>query len=81
MVRATLSSKGQLVVPKAIREQLGLHSGDKVDFIVQENGDVLLRPAVVHVQSLMGCLRPPKGKVVSLEDMERAIREGAAGKR
>ena len=81
MFRAPISTKGQVVIPKAIRERLGLHAGDKVDFIVQENGDVLLRPAAVHVQSLMGCLRPPKGKVVSLEDMERAIRKGAARNR
>jgi len=78
MVRSSLSTKGQLVVPKAIRERLGLHAGDKVDFIVQDNGDVVLRPAIVHVQSLRGCLRPRNGKVASLEEMERAIREGAS---
>jgi AbrB family looped-hinge helix DNA binding protein len=76
MFRAPISTKGQVVIPKAIRERLGLHAGDKVDFIVQENGDVLLRPATVDIRSLKGCLKPPKGKVVSLEDMERAIREG-----
>jgi AbrB family looped-hinge helix DNA binding protein len=81
MYRASLSTKGQLVIPKAIRERLGLRAGDKVDFLVQENGEVVLRPAVVHVQSLRGCLRPPNGKVASLEDMERAIREGAARNR
>ncbi|HUT33274.1 MAG TPA: AbrB/MazE/SpoVT family DNA-binding domain-containing protein [Planctomycetota bacterium] len=78
MVRASLSTRGQLVIPKAIRERLGLRAGAKVDIFVQDNGDMLLRPAVVHVQSLRGCLKPPKGKVASLEDMERAIREGAA---
>lgn len=78
MIRVSLSTKGQVVIPKAIRERMGLHAGDKVDFLVQENGDVVLRPATVHVQSLFGCLRPRKGKVATLEDMERAIREGAA---
>jgi AbrB family looped-hinge helix DNA binding protein len=77
MVRASLSTKGQLVIPKVIRERLGLHAGDKVDFIVQDNGGVLLIPAKVDIRSLKGCLKPPKGKVVSLEDMERAIREQA----
>ncbi|MBM4036345.1 MAG: AbrB/MazE/SpoVT family DNA-binding domain-containing protein [Planctomycetes bacterium] len=78
MVRASLSTRGQLVIPKLIRERMGLHAGDKVDFIVQENGDVVLRPATVHVQSLFGCLRPRNGKVATLEEMERAIREGAS---
>ena len=78
MHRASVSTKGQLVIPKALRERLGLHAGDKVDFLVQENGDVVLRPATIHVQSLFGCLKPRNGKVASLEDMERAIRDGAA---
>lgn len=79
MYRAALSTKGQLVLPKAIRERLGLQAGDKIDFVIHENGDVFLRRAAVHVQSLRGCLRPPNGKVASIEDMERAIRKGAAG--
>jgi len=77
MYRATLSTRGRVVLPKAVRERLGLSAGGKVDFIVQDNGDVVLLPTV-HVHSLLGCLRTPEGKVASLEDMERAIHEGAA---
>jgi len=80
MPRASLSTKGQVVIPKAIREHLGLHAGDEVDFVLQDNGDVVLRPAVEEVRSLKGCLRPPRGKAVSLAQMQRAIRQRAGRK-
>lgn len=40
---ATLTSKGQLTLPKKIREQLGLRQGDRVE-LISENGQVVLRP-------------------------------------
>ena len=35
MTTSTLSTKGQLVIPKAVREYMGLHPGDRLDFVVQ----------------------------------------------
>jgi AbrB family looped-hinge helix DNA binding protein len=49
MAVATLTSKGQVVVPKPIRDHLHLRQGDTLDFLVQESGDVLIRPAVEDV--------------------------------
>lgn len=40
----TLSSKGQITVPVAIRKRLGVKAGDRLQFVVEE-GDVRLRPA------------------------------------
>jgi len=77
MPHSPVSTKGQIVIPKAIRDHLGLHAGARVDFVVQDNGDILLRPAAEDVRSLKGCLKPRRKKKVSLTDMERAIRECA----
>jgi AbrB family looped-hinge helix DNA binding protein len=74
MPAATLSSKGQMVIPKSLREQLGLKPGDSVDFIIQENGDVLIRPAAQDVQKLKGMLYRAGRKPVSIEEMNRAIK-------
>lgn len=74
MPTATLTSKGQTVIPKAIRDQLGLQPGDTLDFIVQESGDVLIRPATEDVRQLKGLLKRAGRAPVSLEDMARAIR-------
>jgi len=75
MPTATLTSKGQTVIPKAIREQLGLKPGDTIDFIIQENGDILIRPAAQDVQKLKGMLYRPGRKPVSIEDMNIAIKQ------
>ena len=74
MPTATLTSKGKTVIPKTIRDKLGLHPGDTLDFIVQESGDVLIHPATEDVRKLKGLLQRPRRVPVSLEDMEQAIR-------
>ena len=71
---AKLTSKGQLVIPKLIRQHLDLQQGDLVDFVIGDDGEVVMRPATRDVRDLKGLLPKPK-KVVSLEDMERAIGE------
>jgi AbrB family looped-hinge helix DNA binding protein len=40
MPTSTMSSRGQTVIPKAIREHLGLHPGDVIDFVVADDGGV-----------------------------------------
>ena len=75
MATATLTSKGQLVIPKPIRDHLHLHPGDTLDFLVQESGDVLIRPAVEDVRSLKGALHKAGRQPVSLDAMQQAIQQ------
>jgi AbrB family looped-hinge helix DNA binding protein len=77
MAVATLTSKGQTTIPKEIRDRLGLEPGDKLDFVVEADGRVVLRPATRDVRELRGMLRRRGRKPVSLEEMDRAIGEGA----
>lgn len=42
MAESTITTKGQCVVPKKIREYLGLNPGDKIDFVIREDGEVLV---------------------------------------
>ncbi len=70
-----LSTKGQLVIPKEIRDYLGVAPGDRIDFVVEEDGRVSLRPALVDFRDLRGLLHDAARPGVSLEDIERAIRE------
>ncbi len=46
-MKATLTSKGQITLPIELRERLGLHKGDQVEFVLRDEG-WLLRP--VHAQ-------------------------------
>lgn len=73
MPTATMTSKGQTVIPKPVRDFLGLHPGDLVDFILQDKQTVLLKPASQDVRKLKGLLHKPGRKAVSLEAMQRAI--------
>ena len=74
MPAATLTSKGQITLPKAIRELLRLDTGDSVEFVIAENGDVQVRAGRYDVRDLRGLLRKPGRKPVSLEAMDDAIR-------
>jgi len=71
---ATLTSKGQTVIPKAIRNHLRLQPGDALDFVVQDNGDVLIRPATEDIRRLKGLLHRPGRLPVSVGEMNQAIR-------
>jgi antitoxin PrlF len=75
MPTATMSSKGQTVIPKAIRERLGLRPGDSLDFVVQDDGDVVIRPALEDVRHLKGALRRANRAPVSVQEMNRVVRD------
>lgn len=76
MTTTTLTSKGQLTLPKAIRDQLRLRTGDRLEVTVREDGVILLEPAMVEVARLKGILPKPQ-QSVSLEAMEAAIQRRA----
>ena len=77
MSTATITSKGQTTIPKDVRDRLHLKPGDRVEFVVRDDGTALMVPATVAVRSLRGMLSPP-AKPVTLAQMERAIRRRAA---
>jgi AbrB family looped-hinge helix DNA binding protein len=82
-MRARISSKGQLVLPKKIREARGLGPGSEVE-IEEVPGGVLLKLVrsfeEASVEDLLGCTGY-RGPRRTLEDMEAAIREGARARR
>ena len=65
------------MIPKEIREHLGLHAGDLIDFVVGDDGGVVVRPAVEAVRRLKGLLHRPRRRAVSVQEMNRAIRRRA----
>jgi|GEM_PF-333242 len=74
MTTATLTSKGQLTLPKVMRDELKLKAGDKIDFVKDASGQYTLRPANHDARSLFGCLADLyDGKPVSVADMDRSI--------
>jgi AbrB family looped-hinge helix DNA binding protein len=80
MPEATLTSKGQVTIPKAVREHLGLDTGARVDFVIDSDGTVVLKPVTRHVHELAGLLHRPGRRAVSVQDMAAAIRAAAVGR-
>jgi len=72
-----MTSKGQTTIPKEIRDRLHLQAGDRIDFIAQNDGTVLLRPVKLDVTALKGLLHRPGIRPVSLAEMKNAIRRRA----
>jgi len=70
----TLTSKGQITIPKAVRERLGLEAGDKVDFRVRDDRTATLVPLSRKVADLFGVLAAGKRKAVSVEEMDKALK-------
>ena len=76
MFESSITIKGQTTLPKAVRDSLAVKAGDKVRYVIVDEG-VLIMP-VRPIRRLFRSLRYD-GPVVSLEEMDRAIAEGAAG--
>lgn len=77
MPKAKLTSKGQITVPKAVREALRVGPGDQLVFHVHRDGRVTIEAATVDLLSLRGILKP-KVRGVTIEQMQEAIERSAA---
>lgn len=77
MPSATVTSKGQITIPAPVRRSLGLHTGDRVEFVEHPDGHIELIPATRSVTSLKGFFGPPPARAVTLDEMDRAIAESA----
>jgi antitoxin PrlF len=78
MSTLTMSSKGQLTVPRALREKLKLRPGCQVDARVDDEGRLILTPVLYEPEEFL-TRRPSKpARAASVEEMEAGIRKGAA---
>ena len=56
-----ITSKGQVTIPQAVREQAGLHPHSEVEFEVRPNGEVVIRPASPPAASLRAAFERVRG--------------------
>ena len=79
MITSTISSKGQITIPKEIRGLLQVNTSDKIVFIPLENGKVMITIKQNPATALFGMLKHKRpAKPVSLEKMEAAIQKRRA---
>ena len=73
MPTATMTTKGQITIPKEVREHLGVDAGDRLSFAVQDDGTVVVRPITRHVRDLGGLLHRPGQRSKSIDEMDEGI--------
>ncbi len=80
MAASTLTSKGQVTIPKEVRERLGLKEGDRLVFRFDDQGNLLVLPeARSPLGRLSGLLHHLAGeRPVTVEEMNEAIKRRAA---
>jgi len=69
MAESTITAKGQTTVPREVRERLGAGPGTRLVWHVMPDGSLIVRAKTRSVLDLAGSLKAPKGKRVSIEDM------------
>ena len=70
-----VTSKGQVTIPKAVREKMGVRPGDEVEF-VEDDGVYRVRKRVdrAKIERWVGYLKHLKGKDV--DELIREMRDG-----
>ena len=73
MPLATLTSKGQLTIPKEVRESLNLHSGDKIEIVVTGKMEAVIKPVSKKVDDIFCKLHKSNRQPVPISTINKAI--------
>jgi len=79
MAHSILTSKGQVTIPKSVRNKLNLKTGDKVDFKVSGK-ELILVPVSKSVEEVFGILSCKSKKKISVDDMRDLLKKNLAEK-
>lgn len=72
MPTAIVTSKGQITIPKEVRDALGVQTGDRVEFVETGKGVYEVVAASRDVRELKGLIDKP-ARPVSIDDMRKAV--------
>jgi antitoxin PrlF len=76
MTASVLTRKGQVTIPKAMRDRLGLQRGAKVLFLLRED-EITLRPLQGSILELKGSVRPRR-RPEDFDRVRRSVRQAVA---
>ncbi len=71
--KAIMSSKGQVVIPRQLREALGIHSGSELIFEMHENGVLQVKPVKRSIEMFFGRCKQIGEAPLSIADIDQAI--------
>ena len=71
MLYSTLTAKGQTTIPKTVRDELGVKSGEQLSFTVLPGGVVLMRAKSKALDEVAGSLRRKGQRALPVELLSR----------
>ncbi len=74
---STVSKRGQIVIPKNIRDLLGIEASDKVYFRIEDNNKIMLKP-ILTIEQAMGFIKTEKK--YTNKDYKKAVVEAVKEK-
>ena len=70
---ATLTTKGQITLPKEIRDRLGLDAGSMLDFQLLPDNTITARSVKPDARSIRGLLKSPHAGPLTIKQMDEGI--------
>lgn len=77
-MQVTVSDKGQITLPQALRRQLGIEPGSQLEIDRLDDGTLLVRKLTRGADGLAGLLSRPGEAARTLSEMEQAVTEAAS---
>ncbi|PKL37189.1 MAG: AbrB family transcriptional regulator [Spirochaetae bacterium HGW-Spirochaetae-1] len=74
MTHSKITSKGQITIPRLVRNKLNLKTGDKIDFKIRD-GEITLVPISKETTEVFGVLSRDNQKAVTIDQMNESIKE------
>lgn len=75
---ASVSSKGQVTIPKHLRDELGITAGDELRFVRVSGNRVIIAPRNNDLEDLLGSLQSPLSTPLTIEEMKEIAADGWA---
>ena len=75
MATSTVTSKGQITIPKKIRERLSIRTGDKVDFSIERDGTIKMHPIGKRVSEVFGAFHAKATERLSDDDIKQRLKQ------
>jgi AbrB family looped-hinge helix DNA binding protein len=77
MAFVKIGSKGQITIPLEVRRKLGLKPGDRIDFVLEKSGEVLLKAKKRPLTDLLGISQGAVKRPLGVEQMHDAVLQAA----
>ena len=80
-MKATVTSKGQVTIPLAIRAKAKIVAGSQLEFQIEDDDTITVHLVTHDVTDLKGLVKSARRRPPSLHEMKQAIAEGASSSR